>query len=220
MDRGENWAHVSIARLCHLRLCAILTFGVHIVRSVEVLQHTVLANDLFNLALGIDVEGVLVQQLDLTLLLAACLLLVALHLGEGSSPLDRVVDEGSKVGPLPGKLFQVGRAAQELLSHILWVQGWHAALGLGLAGLTRTRLWLATSMLADMHSHHFVIPDAGLLQCLTVIAQRHPVVEQNLGLGGAVWILGFDEGLEVSQGQVGGQIEGDERLVRLAGRGD
>lgn len=220
MNGCEDCAHVSVQDWVIWGLRFALTFRIHIVCRVEILKHAVLANDLFNLSLGIDVEGVFVQQLDLALLLASGLLLITLHLGEGGSPLHRVVDERSKVGSLPRELFQVRRAAQELLSHILWIQGWHSTGLSGLAGLTRTRLWLAAPMLPDVHSHHLVIPDAGLLQCLTVVAQRHSVVEQYLGVGGAVCVLGLDESLEVSQGQVGGQIEGDERLVRLAGRCD
>jgi hypothetical protein len=47
-----------------------LTFGVLVVGLLEVLDDTLLADELLDLALGFDVEGVFVEQGDLVLALA------------------------------------------------------------------------------------------------------------------------------------------------------
>jgi hypothetical protein len=66
---------------------------------LEVLNDTVLADDFLNLLLGLDVEGVLVQQGNLLLALAIGLLLLATPHLKGLSPAGRVVDGGEQLGP-------------------------------------------------------------------------------------------------------------------------
>lgn len=75
-------------------------------------------------------------------------------------------------------------------------------------------------VLADEQRQHFVVaPDSGLLERLAVVVQRHTVQEQALGGDGPVRVLGLDEGLEITDGEVFAQFMGDERLVRYVGDG-
>lgn len=68
---------------------------------LQILNDTVLANDFLNLALGLDVEGVLVQQGNLLLALAVGLLFLATPHFKGLSPTGRVVYGSQQIGPGP-----------------------------------------------------------------------------------------------------------------------
>lgn len=65
---------------------------------VQILDDAVLADDLLNLALGLDVEGVVVEQVDLLLAFSLGLLFAALLHGEDLSPADGVVEGGEEFG--------------------------------------------------------------------------------------------------------------------------
>ena len=76
------------------------TFWVVFVGMLQIFDDAVLANDLLDLPLGFDVEGVFVEQGDLILALAFCVpLLVLLH-GECFSPTGGVVEGGDELGLL------------------------------------------------------------------------------------------------------------------------
>lgn len=120
------------------------TFGTFVVRLLQVLDDTLLADELLNLALSFDVEGILVQQGNLVLALPLGVLgrlLICL------SPAVGVVDGGGELGILLAQRILGLGVHQELLSHALWV-GLANARAVGHAlGLLLDRL----AVLADEH---------------------------------------------------------------------
>jgi hypothetical protein len=76
----------------------IRTLWVLIVSLFEVLDDAVLANELLYLLLGVDVEGVLVEQGNLVVALALGVVLLALAHGKGVSPRVGVAEGGGELG--------------------------------------------------------------------------------------------------------------------------
>ena len=81
---------------------------------LQVLDDAVLTNDLLDLPLGVDVEGIFVEQGDLILALAFRVsFLVLLHC-EGFSPTGGVVESGDELGLLLPQLFLGCGVAQDV----------------------------------------------------------------------------------------------------------
>jgi hypothetical protein len=76
---------------------------------LQVLDYTVLADDILNLALGLHIERVFVEQGNLVLALALRLLSLPLPHGVRISPAGRVVDGGGELGVALAKLIHLGR---------------------------------------------------------------------------------------------------------------
>jgi hypothetical protein len=133
-----------------------LTFWVLIVGLFKILNDTLLTNKLLNLALGLDVERVLVEQGNLVLALALGVLGGSLPHGECLSPAIGVVDGGGKFGITLAELRLGLGVHKELLSHALWI-------GLANAGWVSGALGLLHRLpvLANEYSQHLAIPYAG-----------------------------------------------------------
>ncbi|KAH7382397.1 hypothetical protein DE146DRAFT_226264 [Phaeosphaeria sp. MPI-PUGE-AT-0046c] len=189
------------------------TLGVFIVRLLEVLDDTLLADELLNLALGLDVEGVLVEQGNLVLALTLGVLGGLLPHGEGFSPAAGVVDGGGELGvPLAQLGLGLG-VHKELLSH---------ALGVGLANARRVGRTLGLlhgrPVLADEHRQHLAIAYARGLEGLSLDDDGLAVEVDALGGGGQAG-LSLNEALEVLDGAGRGQLEGQQLVVGLGARG-
>lgn len=98
-----------------------------LVSVLEVVLHGLLPNHLLNLALRLDVEGVLVQQSHLFLTIALPLLILTYHLQPDLTETVAVVDRFSKRRPLLPHLCHSSRVAQDtqpcslnLLHALLW----------------------------------------------------------------------------------------------------
>jgi hypothetical protein len=72
---------------------------------LQVLDDAVLADNLLNLALSVDVEGVFVEKGDLILALALSILFLALLHGKSFSPAGGVVEGGDELGLTLPELF-------------------------------------------------------------------------------------------------------------------
>jgi hypothetical protein len=72
---------------------------------LQVLDNAVLADNLLNLALSIDVERVFVEKSDLVLALALSILFLALLHGKCFSPAGGVVEGGDELGLALPELF-------------------------------------------------------------------------------------------------------------------
>lgn len=188
----------------------ILTFGVVFVRMLEVLDDTVLADDLLDLALGLDVERVLIQQGNLVLALALIILLLALHRVESFSPTVGVVEGGEEFRLALSKLFLCGRVAQEVLSYIFWI---------GLSSLPPPWVYRLSHCIRrvpstpDEHSKHFSILDSGPFERLCLVGEGLAVEVEAL-VGGGEAGLGLDEALEILDGEPRGQVESQQFLIR------
>jgi hypothetical protein len=96
---------------------------------LQVLDYTVLANDVFYLSLRLDVEGVLVEQGNLVLTLAFRLLSLSLPHGICISPAGGVVDGGGELRVALVQLVHLLGVVEDELSHTLWIRlGWPARL--------------------------------------------------------------------------------------------
>jgi hypothetical protein len=129
-----------------------LTFWVLVVGLLQVLDDAVLADELLDLALGFDVEGVLVEQGNLVMSLALSVLCLLLPHSKCLSPAVGVVGSSSEFGVAALKVSKALGLTQELLSHTLWV--W----------LLRRRVRRVTSrwlpLLTDQDGQHLAILDA------------------------------------------------------------
>ncbi|KAH7062961.1 hypothetical protein BKA63DRAFT_189760 [Paraphoma chrysanthemicola] len=132
------------------------TFWILVVRLFEILDDTVLANKLFDLALCLDVEGVLVEQGDLVLALALGVLGLSLPHDERFSPAVGVVDSSCELGIAGAEVGLGGGVCKELLSHALWIRIPHTSARRG-AVLHRR------PVLADEHGQHLTVLDSGIL---------------------------------------------------------
>jgi hypothetical protein len=74
------------------------TLWVLVVGLFEVLDYAVLANELLNLLLGVNIEGILVEQGNLVVALALGVVLLALAHGKGVSPRVGVAEGSSELG--------------------------------------------------------------------------------------------------------------------------
>jgi hypothetical protein len=91
-----------------------LTFWVVLISMLQVFDDAVLADDLLDLPLGVDVEGVFVEQGDLILALAFGIpFLVLLHC-ECFSPTGGVVEGGDELRLLLPELFLGCGVAQDV----------------------------------------------------------------------------------------------------------
>jgi hypothetical protein len=171
-----------------------LTFWVLVICLLEVLDDTFLADKLFNLALSLDVEGVLVEKRDLVLTLTLGVLSWLLPHGECLPPAGGVVH---KLEELRVTLSQLGLGlgvSENLLSY---------GLRIGLANRSRsrvaTRLLRLLPVLADYDSEHLAIPYANIFQCLCLLCDGLAVEVD------ALWRrretrLSLDETLEIFDG--------------------
>jgi hypothetical protein len=201
------------------------TFGVFFNGLLQVLHDAVVADDLLDLALGVDVEGIFVEQGDLVLALTLGALLHTLHLLPLLSPAGRVVECVKQLRALLTQRCLGGGVVQDSQSHSLWVDCSRTAT------VTRTRAgWSGASHFPlplrpgpappDEHSQHLAILDTRVRQCLCLGAQRAAVEEEVLRVGGEGGV-GFDERLEVLDGEVGRHVERQQVLVGgLVGRVD
>jgi hypothetical protein len=150
----------------------LLTLGILIVCLLQVLHDTVLADNVLDLALGLDIEGVLVEQGDLVLALALRLFGLTLPHGVCISPAGGVVDGGGEFGVALAQFIHLLRVVEHQLSHALWIGL------LGPAWLLRVPVRSRGG--AHHHGHHLAIPYAGILQCLSVGRYRLAVQVQAL----------------------------------------
>jgi hypothetical protein len=97
------------------------TFRVLVVGLLQILDNAVLADDVFNLALGLDVEGVLVEQGDLVLAFPLRLLGLPLPHGICISPAGGVVDGGGEFRVALAQLVHLLGVVEDELSHALWI---------------------------------------------------------------------------------------------------
>lgn len=130
------------------------TFRIALIGFLQILDNTVLSNELFNLALRINIKRVFVEQGNLVLALALSVISLALSHGEGVSPTGWVVKSCRKLGIALTKVVLGLGVHKELLSHALGV--W-LAWPLG-------RCWLLAGSLgpANQHSQHLTIPYSGI----------------------------------------------------------
>jgi hypothetical protein len=146
-----------------------LTLWVLVVSLLQVLDDTLLADKLFNLALCFDVEGILIEQGDLVLALALGILSRLLPHSECLSPAVGVVNGGEELRvALPQLALGLG-VHKELLSHALWVGLAHAR---GVVGALGLLLLHRLPVLADEHGQHLAILDTGTLQGLCLLGDR------------------------------------------------
>ena len=92
------------------------TLGVLIVRLLQVLHNAILTNELLNLPLCVDVEGIFVELLNLLAALTLSCLLLFLPGDESLSPCIGIHDCGGEFGILRAQAGYLTRVAQELLS--------------------------------------------------------------------------------------------------------
>jgi hypothetical protein len=139
------------------------TFGVLVVRLLEILHNTLLADELFDLALGLDVEGVFVEEGNLVLALALGVLDCSLAHDKRLSPAVGVVDGGGKVGVALTQLGLCLGVHKELLSHTLWIR---LSRGRRPSGLWTLHL---RAVLANDDGQHLTIPYSGILERLCLV---------------------------------------------------
>jgi hypothetical protein len=131
------------------------TFGVLIVSFLQVLDDAVLANDVLNLPLCLDIKWVVVEQGNLVLALALRLFGLTLPHGVGISPAGRVVDSGGEFGVALAQFIHLLRVVQDELSHTLWVRlGWSAR-------LLNVPVWSRCG--PHHYGQHLAIPYSGIL---------------------------------------------------------
>jgi hypothetical protein len=131
---------------------------------LQVLDYTVLADNVLNLALRLHVEGVLVEQGDLVLALALRLFGLSLPHGVRLSPAGRVVGSGGKLGVAHAQVVHLARIGQDQLSHTLWIRlRWPARL---------LHVPVRPRRSAHDHGQHLAIPYSGILESLCVDRYR------------------------------------------------
>lgn len=142
------------------------TFWVFVICLFQVLNDAILANQLLNLALGIDVEGIFVEKGDLVVAFALGVLSLSLPHGEDLSPAVGVVGGVGELGVTLAYIEQGLGAGEQLLSHTLWI--WVPHWGrTGRVWLLWWPLWLA--VLASNDGQHLTIPNTGIFQCLCLL---------------------------------------------------
>jgi len=131
------------------------TFGVLVVGLLQVLDDAVLANNVFNFPLCLDVEGVLVEQRNLVLTLALRLLCLTLSHGVRLSPPGGVVDGSGELGVGLTQLMHLLGVVEDKLAYTLWIR------------LGRPSGLLKIPVLSRCGAHHdgqhFAIPYSGIL---------------------------------------------------------
>lgn len=190
------------------------TFRVLVVGLFQVLHHTILTNQVLNLPLSFDIEGVFVQQSNLVLTFALGFLCLALPHGECVSPAGGVGEGGSEVWVAAAEVVLGVWIHKELLSHTFWIRlRWQARC----SARGPTARWRVSP---DHDGEHLAIPYSSILERLCVVGDGLAVEVEALG-GGGQGGVGLDEALEVLDGAAGRDLEGQQVLVGLgAGRGD
>ncbi|KAF2705522.1 hypothetical protein K504DRAFT_92106 [Pleomassaria siparia CBS 279.74] len=147
-----------------------------LIRMLQILNDTVLADDFLNLALGVDVEGVFVEKGDLVLAFALGILFAAaLHL-VSFSPASRVIEGGEELGFAVPQLVLGCGVIQDAESYCLWVLCSRAT-GVALSrriGRTGGSRWLPLRTVAtppDQYGEQLAIVDSSLFECLCILTQ-------------------------------------------------
>jgi hypothetical protein len=198
VDAGKHWPTVSLIYECVERQ---LTFWIVLVSVLEVLDDAVLTYDILNLSLGVNVERVVIQNLYLLLALALCVLLSTHHVVVFLPPAAWVVEGGEEVWGILAQVRSRCGVVQELLSHILWV--WVAT-----SGCLRCCPLRRVPTAADEQHQHLAILDAGIIQCLHLVAQGAAIEVKLLG-GGREASVGLYQDFEVFDGDARRRVYAD-----------
>lgn len=178
---------------------------------LDILHDLLLANHLLDFPLRVNVHWVHVQPVHPLLVFTTCPVCFAFHPEPFVSEAIGVVGDGRELRCLLAQACQMGWVAQHLLSHTLRVRSSSAVVCGTLSWSCRIPL-RDVPRLPDEHSQHLAVLHASVFECLRRVGQRKAIEEEVL-VGGGEGGLGFDKGLEVLDGEAGGQVQRQQVLV-------